>query len=65
MTELQRETPLFDKLIPIEICSADMESQKTVHLAFRIISGTRSTPSAGQVERLFHFEVFYVELFLK
>ena len=57
MTELQRDSPYYDKIIPFQIYNGPDEV-KIASLTLRIIPGLRSTVSAGQNERLIHFEVF-------
>ena len=54
--ELQRDAPLFDKLLNIQICQGNAEP-RVLALSFRVIPGTRSMAQSGQSERLFHFEV--------
>lgn len=56
-TELQRESPLFEQLMHISLTQNLQQEPRIVPLMFRIIPGTRSTGTAGQTERLLHFEV--------
>lgn len=54
--ELRRDSPLFDKFLPIEV-SDDRDDPHYVTLVFRIIKGYRNTSVPGQTEVIYHFEV--------
>lgn len=56
MTELQREAPYYDKVIPLHVQNGP-DDVKNAALTFRVIPGSRPTLSSGQTERLIHFEV--------
>jgi spindle assembly abnormal protein 6 len=56
MTELHRESPLFDKVLVMQLQSGIQEA-RVIPLTVRIIPGTRSTNLAGQAERLVHIEI--------
>jgi hypothetical protein len=56
MTELQRDSPLFDKMLVIRLQSGIQEARQ-IPLTVRIIPGIRPTSIHGQNEKLFHFEV--------
>lgn len=56
MTELQRDAPLFDKMLVIRLQSGLQEARQ-IPLTVRIIPGIRPTSIHGQNEKLFHFEV--------
>lgn len=56
MTELQRDTPLFDKILVMRLQSGLQEARQ-IPLTLRIIPGIRPTNINGQNEKLFHFEV--------
>jgi hypothetical protein len=58
MTELQRDSPLFDKILVIRLQSGIQEARQ-IPLTVRIIPGIRPTSIHGQNEKLFHFEVSY------
>ena len=56
MADLLRETPLFDKFLPIQVIDEENEIRVST-LVFRIIEGTQAASVAGQTEKVFHFEV--------
>lgn len=60
MTELQRDSPLFDKILVIRLQSGTQEARQ-IPLTVRIIPGIRPTSIHGQNEKLFHFEVSCVD----
>ena len=54
--DLVRESPLFDRYLPIQIQDGAHDSRHSV-LVYRILQGTQPTPTIGQTERVYHFEV--------
>ena len=54
-TDIRRDSPLFDELLPVEIQSSGSDSRH-VDLVVRILSGTRQHVQ-GQIEKIVHFEV--------
>jgi hypothetical protein len=59
MAELQRDAPLFDKVLVVKVQNSgqQQETARQVPLTLRIIPGTRPTASNGQSEKLVHIEV--------
>ena len=55
--ELLRDAPLFEQLMYISLVQNLQQEPRIIPLTVRIIPGSRSTGTAGQVERLVHFEV--------
>lgn len=55
--EIQRECPQFDQVMYISLNHGFQTEPRVIPLTFRILHGSRSTGTAGQVERLFHFEI--------
>jgi spindle assembly abnormal protein 6 len=53
--ELQRDSPLFDQVVPIEVISENGATRNT-QLTFRVIPGARTLPGSNQPEKLFRFE---------
>ena len=58
MVDLQRDIPLFDKFMPIQLHDSSNETRTTT-LVFRIIAGSQPASVVGQTERLYHFEVIF------
>ena len=58
MADIQRDAPLFDKLVPIEICNGG-DNTRVSHLTFRILAGTRTSVGSNQPEKLFRVEVCF------
>lgn len=56
MAELHRESPLFDRLLPIQITD-DVHDNRGTNLVLRILKGSQPTASAGQIESVLHIEV--------
>lgn len=54
-TDIRRDSPLFDELLPVEVQSSGSDSRH-VDLVVRILSGTRQHVQ-GQIEKIVHFEV--------
>lgn len=67
MCDLQRDSPLFDKFLPIQISDGIHEVRQATSLVVRIIMGHQIINSAtsgtgnqaGQTEKVIHFEVSY------
>lgn len=60
MTDLDRENPLFDRSLPVQIQGNHHDpDMRTSNLVFRILHGTQPSTVPGQVEKLYHFEVLY------
>lgn len=56
--ELNREQPIFDRILSIQLHNNINQDIKTNQLSFRILHGIKSTNAVtGQNERLFHFEI--------
>ena len=60
MSELQRDAPLFDKVLVMRVNSGLQEGRQ-IPLTIRIIPGIRPTNINGQNEKLFHLEVSSIE----
>ncbi|KAJ1436086.1 hypothetical protein B484DRAFT_262960 [Ochromonadaceae sp. CCMP2298] len=56
MADLQRESPLFDHVLPIQVQDGVHDTRHT-NLVFRILQGTQATPVVGQTEKVFHLEI--------
>jgi hypothetical protein len=54
--DLQRDSPLFDKILPIQV-QENAQDLRHANLVFRILQGTQPTNVVGQVETVYHFEV--------
>eukprot|EP01038_Epipyxis_sp_PR26KG_P013519 gene13519-18137_t len=52
-----REAPLFDKFLPVQIQDGVHDNNRQTSLVFRILQSSQPTASAGQTERVFHFEL--------
>ena len=61
MSELQRDAPLFDKILVMRLQSGLQEARQ-IPLTVRIIPGVRPTNINGQNEKLVHLEVSYFEV---
>ena len=59
MAELQRDAPLFDKVLVVKLQNgaSPQETARQVPLTLRIIPGTRPTANNSQSEKLVHIEV--------
>ena len=57
MTELHRDSPLFDKILDIRLLQNTVLDAKLIPLTLRIIPGFRPTNINGQNEKLIHLEV--------
>ena len=56
MSELQRDAPLFDKMLAMRVQSGLQEARQ-IPLTIRIIPGVRPTNIHGQNEKFIHIEV--------
>lgn len=58
MAELQRDLPLFDQALPVEIIDPQSHEPRQLNLVIRVLQGTQPSPTIpGQSERIYHFEV--------
>lgn len=64
MTNVDRDQPLFEKLLPVEIIELHCDD-RDARLMFRILKGTKPSLIAGQVENIYYYEVSnYLSLIL-
>ena len=59
MAELQRDAPLFDKVMVVKLQNgaSPQETARSIPLTLRIINGTRPTANNSQSEKMVHIEV--------
>jgi spindle assembly abnormal protein 6 len=55
MIDLQRESPYFEQVLPIQVSNGP-DDMKTLNLSFRIIPGFKQSKQSGQNEKVIHFE---------
>jgi hypothetical protein len=58
MTDLERDSPLFDRILPIQIHGDGLDPDtRSNSIVFRVLQGTQPSTILGQTEKLYHFEV--------
>ena len=72
MVDVNRESPLFDRLLPLQIqhvgdvsplLLSDVSNRQS-SLVFRVLQGVQPTSVVGQNETVYHFEVSFFFLYL-